>query len=164
MAGALSGFFGGIGSAVGAFFGAQGSEDLAQGDFQAAKLYADAADIAKQNVQIAKESTIIQEAQLQRQITKTIGAEQAAIAGNNLQGGSAGDLIRSSMQQGALARAVLSQQGFLEQQQFKQQALGLEAQEAAAVAAGNAALQSAAAQRWGGIFSLIGGVVGLFGL
>jgi ATP/maltotriose-dependent transcriptional regulator MalT len=164
MAGGIGGVIGGIGGYFGAQAGAAGSEAAAQGDFLAAKYYADAADIAMTNKQLSEQSTKLQEAQLQRKIFKATGTQQTQVAGANLQGGSAGDLMRESIQQGALAKGVLSQQGKITSNSYQQEADALHASEASMVGAGNAALASAESQRVGGFMSLLSGGVSLLGM
>lgn len=156
---------GGVLGGIGGFFSGQenaaGLDAQAQGDFQAAKYFADAADISRSNEDIVKSSFAIQEAQLGRKIFQTEGTQTATTSGNNLEGGSAGDLMRQSMQQGALAKGVLAQQGQIEVRSYEQQALGLQAQEASAIGAGNAALHASEAAASGGFMSLLKGGLSL---
>jgi hypothetical protein len=145
-----------IGGAVGAFFGADGSEDAAHSYFKAGVSYLNAKDLALQNKQISEESTAIKEFQTERKVNMGIGAQEAQLAGNGVTGGSAGDLLRMSMQQGGLARAVVGQQGAIDSNAFQQQADAYQASSDSAVASGNAALHAAAAQNAGGIMGIIG--------
>ncbi len=72
--------------------------------------------------------------------------------------------MRSSMQQGGLAKAVLSQQGAITEKSYEQQSLGLQAQEASAIGAGNAALHASEAAATGGFMSLLSGGLSLAGM
>jgi hypothetical protein len=163
----IGGAFGLFGSAVQGLFGSQASKQVAQGEFQAAGFYQQAANIATHNIGLEKESVDIQEAQLNRKIEQTIGTQTADIAGANLSGGSAGDLLRDSLRQGGLAKAIVSIQGSIQENAFAQQASAYGAMSASATAAGNAAETSSQGQLFGGILSGIGGILklgGLFGL
>jgi hypothetical protein len=155
---------GDIGGAFADFGSAKASEVEAQGDFTAGADYLRAEDIAKQNEQITQQSTDIQNAQVQRKVLMSNATGQAQVANNNLSGGSAGDILRMGMQQGALASAVVKTQGAINKNAFAEQAAGLQAQSDSAVAAGNAALASAEAKNQAGVFSLIGGAVSMGGM
>lgn len=149
-------FFGAIGGAVQDFFGAAAASDTAEGDRDAASAYRKAEHIAEQNAELTGVSTQIQEAQLHRKVEQTIGAETADVAAANLAGGTAGDLMRSSLQQGALANAVVAAQGGVNRNAFEQQATAYEGMAESADAAANAADKSS----MGG---LLGGALGLLG-
>lgn len=133
-----------VGGAVSDLFGAFG-------DFQAASAYDEAAKIAGQNATLAQVSGQIQEAQTARTVTLATGTETAGTAGAGFtNSGSAGDLMRSSLEQGALQKALVTNQaaittqGYLEQQQ-----------------ADKGQAQAQQVKGAGGIF---GGVLSLFGL
>ena len=160
----ISGVAGGIGGAISDFFGSEGSEAAAKGDFAAAKYYADAADIAMSNKGIAEQSTAIQEAQADRAIMQATGKQQAQVAGANLSGGTAGDLLRMSTQQGALSKAVISEQGAITANSYEQEAAGLHAQEESMIGAGNAALKASEAGAMGGWMKLLGAGISLVGM
>jgi hypothetical protein len=164
MADGLGSIFGLFGSAAQGIFGSQASQALAQGEFQAAGFYQQGAQIATKNIGLEKESVDIQEAQLNRKVEQTIGTQTADIGAANLSGGSAGDLMRDSLHQGALAKAVVSVQGSIQENAFAQQAAAYSAMSASATAAGNAANKSAQGQLFGGILSGVGGLLGLGGL
>jgi hypothetical protein len=123
-------FMGDVGSAVDGIFGAIGSAKAAQSYTQAAK-------IALQNEQLAKESTQIQQVQAQRQIFQTIGGQASDVAGAgfSMKGGNAGDLLRSSASQGALQRQLIGVQGLITANSYEQQANAYSAQAAASKAA-----------------------------
>lgn len=164
MAGGIGGIFSGIGGFLAGQQNAAGLEAQAEGDFQAAKYYADAADVAEENKAISKNSFEIQQAQLGRKITMAEGTQATQVAGGNLEGGSAGDLMRMSIQQGGLAKGVLSMQGKIEEQSWEMKALGLKGQEASAIGAGNAALHASEAAATGGFMSLLSGGISLAGM
>jgi hypothetical protein len=95
----------------------------AQGDLAEAGNYDLASTLATANEQFTAQSTRVQEVQTQRQITQTIGGQQASVAGAGFtSGGSAGDLMRDSASQGALAKGVLAQQGAITEAGFTEQA------------------------------------------
>src|SRR5205823_4486792 len=86
----------------------------ARGDLAEASNYDLAAGLARQNEAYTQQSTRIQQAQLDRQVTQAIGGQQASVAGAGFaSSGSALDIMRDSASQGALARGVLAQQGVI---------------------------------------------------
>jgi hypothetical protein len=134
-----------IGSAVSDLFGAQGST-------AAANSYSQASAIAGQNVQLEKQATAIKETQEARQIYQTIGGQQAAVGGAGFAAsGSALDLLRSSMSQGALTKAMIQEQGGITENAYAEQQ-GLYAGLA------GAAKSSATGQTVSGITSAVGGL------
>lgn len=135
MGDAFSGDIGGgiskAGGAVADLFAAEGKRSEAKNDLLAAGL-------ADKNAQFTELSTSIKNMQAERQIYQTIGEQTAGIAGAGFtQGGSAGDLLRSSVSQGSLTHAVISQQGLINEEAYKEQA---ESYRNMADAANNAAL------------------------
>lgn len=95
----------------------------AQGDLAEAGNYDLASGLATANEQYTAQSTRIQQAQLARQETQTIGGQQASVAGAGFaNSGSAYDLMRDSANQGALARGVLGQQGAITEAGYDEQA------------------------------------------
>lgn len=139
---------GDFGGAVSDLFGAYGSE-------QAAQAYEKEAKIATQNAEISQTSTNIQEAQQIRAVTQAIGSEEASTsAAGFTMGGNASDLLRQSIQQGALSKSLIEQQGAIT-------TLGYEAQ--AQAAQGKAAASKA--QAGGGLFGgLLQGAIGIASL
>lgn len=102
--GSISGVTSGIGGAVSDLF-------AAQGDQAEAEQYTLASQYASQEAQFTKAGEDITKAQAQRQILQAVGTEKAGYAGSGLTlGGSAGDVLRSSAQQGALTKAVIGTQ------------------------------------------------------
>jgi hypothetical protein len=144
LGGAVSGIFSGIGAedqaalqaeglqitAQGTLITAQGTQInaealgiKAQGDLAEASNYDLAASLASANAAYTAQSTRIQTSQLARQVQGTIGAQQAEVAASGFSaGGSAGDLLRDSAAQGALARGVMQQQGLITEAGYNEQA------------------------------------------
>lgn len=165
MAGSIGGAIGMFGGAVGDLFTAQADRAIAKGDWDAAQQYNYAGTIAEANKQLTELSTQIQETQLQRKIDKTIGAEQSAVGGANLgPGGTAGDLLRESMQQGSLAKQLVSTQGAINENAFESQAAAYRAMRASSQAASNAADKAAQGAEIGAAFKFGSGIMGLFGI
>jgi hypothetical protein len=105
MPGLSASGFSSLGGAVSDIFGAVGQAKSAKG-------YGQAAGYARQNAQIAQESTDIQELQAQRKIYKVEGGQRADIAGAGLaSAGSALDLMRDTAAQGSLTKQVIANQG-----------------------------------------------------
>lgn len=127
--GAVSDLFGGIGAiqqsdlkAQGLNLNAQGLRLKAQGDLAEASNYDLAGDLAGENEQFAKTSTAIQQMQQLRSNEAQVGEQKADIgASGGTSGGSALDILRDSASQGALAKAVLGQQGLITQAGYKEQ-------------------------------------------
>jgi hypothetical protein len=153
-----------FGTGVSDLFSAEGDKALAAGDFAAAQSYTRASSIAEENKGLSELSTEIQQAQLNRKITMTEGAQVAATGAANLEGGSAGDLMRMSIQQGALAKTLVATQGHINANAYEEQATAYQAMSASATAAGNAAEQAAKGATFGAAFSFLGGAVGLLAL
>lgn len=139
----------GIGGAVGDLFGAIGDE-------QAAAAYGKEAQIAGQNEALATTSAAIQEAQQARAVTQAIGSEQATTANAGFtMGGNASDLLRQSIQQGALAKSLITQQGTITALGFEEQRQAALGKEAASRTAGTGGFLS-------GIFKAATGITSLF--
>ena len=122
--------FGQLGGAVGSIFGAIG-------DFQEARGYQKAAGYAELNAKETEAMTKLQVQQAGRQIYQTIGGQVSDVAGAGLaEGGSAVDLLRSSMEQGALQKQLIETQGSINARGFEEQASAYNAQADAANMAG----------------------------
>jgi hypothetical protein len=94
----------------------------AAGDIAESNNYDIAANLAGANEAFTAQSTRVQEAQQARQVTQAIGGQAAGEAAAGFSsGGSAGDLLRSSASQGALARGVLAQQGVITEAGYTEQ-------------------------------------------
>jgi hypothetical protein len=95
----------------------------ASGNLAEASSYDQASALATANEQYTEQSTRVQEAQQARQVTQTIGGQQASVAGAGFaSSGSALDIMRDSASQGALARGVLGQQGAITEAGYTEQA------------------------------------------
>lgn len=69
-----------------------------------------------------KEQTALEETLAGRQIYQAQSTAQAGIAGNGFQlGGSAGDILRSNAQQGALTKGAIALQGAAQEQAYLEQ-------------------------------------------
>ncbi len=102
----------GVGDVVSAVGGAVGSLFKAQGNAAEAASYTGAAQLETQNAQLTAASTRIQETQIARQVSQSLGTTQADVAGAGFtESGSALDILRSSAQQGALAASLVNIQG-----------------------------------------------------
>lgn len=144
FAGVSGSTFSDIGGGVSDLFAASADRFRAKGARIEGEQYAKAAGLADLNATYTKESTDIKEFQTQRSIFQTIGKQQADVAASGFAtSGSALDLLRDSATQGALAKAVLGQQGLIEEAGYEEQAqsyrLMQEAANQAATAADHAA-------------------------
>lgn len=139
----------GLGGAVSELFGAVGDE-------QAAAAYTKEAQIAGENANIAQTSANIQTAQEARAVTQAIGSEEATTAsGGFTMGGNASDLLRQSLQQGALATSLVKQQGAIN-------VLGYQEQEQAAQGKAAASKTAGTGGFLGGALKIGGAIAGLF--
>ena len=130
--GAAGDLFGGIASGIGSFAEAKG--------------YKKAAKYAAQNAILAREAGDIKLAQTERQIFKVIGAQKAGYAAAGLTGGgSAQAILRDSLSQGALEKAIVNQQAQIDVNSYLSQSEQFKAMAKASKAAG--------------IGSIIGGVL-----
>jgi hypothetical protein len=133
--GAVSDLFAGFGAQTQANLKAQGLQIQAQGDIAEGQNYDLAATLAGQNAQFTEASTAIKEAQISRQVTQTIGGQQAEVSGAGFgSSGSALDLMRDSASQGALTKAVAGQQGLIQTASYQEQQQSYETMSAAAKA------------------------------
>lgn len=144
------GALGDFGSAVSDIFGAIGDE-------QSAAAYTKEAQIAGENANISQTSAAIQEAQETRAVTQAVGTEEATTSGAGFtMGGNASDLLRQSLQQGALAKSLITQQGEIT-------TLGYQEQQQAAQAKAAASKAAAGGGFLGGLLNFGVGVATLFG-
>lgn len=154
----MSGFgfnAGGIGSAFGDLGGAVSDLFASEGSRAEASAYGKAETLANQDAVMALESSKIQQYQHTRQANIAMGQEQAAAAGNNLAGGSAADLLRSSAQQASLGTALLGLQGQIQAQGFREQAQALQGEQEAAKKAASGGI-------FGSILKGVGAIASLF--
>lgn len=132
------------GAAASDLFAGFGDQAKAQGDFSEATDYTEAAALATQNEKFTETSTAIKEAQQSRELTMSLGGQQADVAGAGFaSSGSALDMMRDSASQGALTHAVLGQQGLITEAGYTEQASTDTNMATAATAAGNAENQAA---------------------
>ncbi len=121
-----AGFSAGVGSIFGAI-----------GDFAEAGDYSKAASLANQNAALALESGRIQQAQEARKVFQVTGQEAAATGASGFaSGGSALDVLRSTVQQGGLQHQIIGLQAGIQAGSFQQQAAAYQGQAKAAKAAG----------------------------
>lgn len=160
----FSGGIGAVSSLVGGFFGQKADEAQAKGLEAAAGAYRTGAEIAGQDVELEKMSTDIQEIAASRKITKTIGAQEAGVAGAGLaiRSGSALDLLRESVAQGHTTSQMLGLQGEINANQFRQQEATLLGEAAQADAAAAAAKAAGEGSMFGGILGAVGKIAGMF--
>lgn len=122
--------FGDLGGAVSSLFGAAG-------DFSEASAYSKAQSLAETSAKISAESSNIQQYMERRKLLMTTGAQQAGYGASGLkQSGSAVDVLRASMQQGALANQVIKEQGMINVNSYETAADQYGAEASAANAAG----------------------------
>jgi hypothetical protein len=92
-----------------------------------------------------------------------IGGQRADVAGAGFaESGSALDLLRSSAQQGALNRAVLGQQGLIQEAGYKEQAQSYTNMSEAATIAGNAENKAAEGADIGAAFDVAAAITSVF--
>ena len=125
---------GAAGDVIGGLFGFLG-------DSAEASAYNTAAKYAQQNAVISQEAGDIKMEQTQRAIFKTLGAQAAGYAGAGLTGsGSAQEVLRSSVSQGALEKAIVNEQTQINVTGYKAQAAQFKGMAQAAQAAGTGGL------------------------
>lgn len=169
--------FGMIGSGIGSLGAAAGDLITQQGYYNAARHYTkagnlegEAADIFGQNAGIARASGELQKSQARRQIYRSESSTEAAAGGAGLRGGgSVGDILRSSVQQGALqlgiigANSEIQVNSYLQQQKGAQVAQeGYYAESDNATTQGNAAGAKSAYDTMAGIAGIGGGLLSAF--
>ncbi len=104
-----------------------------QGDLAEGAAYGEAATLADTNAAFTAQSTAIQESQADRTLFQSLGTQRSNVAASGFgEGGSAGDILRSSASQGALNKAVLGQQGLITEAGYTQQAESYRAMQTAA--------------------------------
>lgn len=108
----------------------------AAGDKAEANAYSTAAKLAGQNAQITQTSTAISEYQAGRALYQTVGKGEAAAGANGLTGGgSAQDIMRSSVSQGALQKQIIGAQGQINSNAYEAESAQYTGMQQAAVAA-----------------------------
>jgi hypothetical protein len=105
----------------------------AQGDLAEADNYDLAAQLAGENADFARQSRIIKEFQTQRDIYQGLGTTESDVAaGGFSMSGSALDIMRMGASQGALTKAVVTQQGLITEAGYREQKTALTNMSAAA--------------------------------
>jgi hypothetical protein len=149
--GLSSSTFSNAGGAVQDLFSAKALKTKAKGSRAEAEQYDIAAAGALRNAEFVKTSTEIKTFQASRSINKTIGGQAADVAASGFAAtGSALDLLRDSASEGALYKAVLGQQGLIEEAGYKDQAKSYQLMASAARMAADAEDEAASGAKWGG--------------
>lgn len=142
-----------VGSIAGDFGGAISDLFAAQGAQASETAFKTAAQIETENARIEQASTAIKEQATARQLYRTVGAQKAGYGAANLkESGSAIDVLKSSMQEGAIQQALVGEQGQINENSYLQQA-------AADTGLANSAGSQASADKAGGILGGIAGAV-----
>ena len=158
VGGALNSF----GSAASDLMSAQAYETSAEGDITVANDYAQVVAEYGKEMNITKGSGAIQLGQQERQNEKVMGQQQAvAGAANVSSGGSAGDIMRDSMREGALAKMTIQGQTAIQLEGETVAQEGAQAQEDKAISAANTAQAQAGAAGVAGAFSMASGIFSL---
>ncbi len=138
-----------FGGAANALFGARGAT-------AAAGSYREAAGIVNQNAILAATATQIRQTQEERRQYQVFGKQRAGVGGAGFaESGTAINLLRSSHQQGALTKALISNAGAITANTYAAQAGQYNAM-------ADAAKASSTAQEIGGILQAAGGAYQIF--
>ena len=131
--------FANLGGGVSDLFASFGYQAKARGEAFEQANYLAAAKLADFNAQWTATSTAIKTMQQDRETYKSLGETTADVAGAGFaESGSALDILRDSASQGALAKAVLQEQGQITEAGYKEQAQSYQNMAAAAQVAINA--------------------------
>ena len=156
---------GDFGGAVGSIFQGIGDQQAASSYDQAAAIEGNAASIAGEGVNLVQQSAAIQTAQTQIGINTVLGQQQSDVAGAGLKGGGSNSyLLRSSVQQGALATGLVQQQAAITETGFQQQQQSLLAQQATDQGLAAQANSAGLGSFIGGALKGVAGMASLFGL
>lgn len=143
--------FSSAGTGVSDIFAGFGELEQSQGAAAEAQQYGLAAQYAGEEAQYSKMSTAIEAAQKQRELNTSLGRTASQVAGAGFSAsGSALDILRSSAQQGALAKAVTQEQGNI-------QTAGYQEQQQSYLAMQQAAQKAESGDQFAAIGSFIGG-------
>jgi hypothetical protein len=113
--------------------------------------------LAEENALLTAQATKVKLEQQQRQIFGVLGTEKAQVAGAGFAAsGSALDILRSSASQGALAKAVTTETGAIQETSYREQAAQFGAMK-------DAANTSAIGQSVAGLLQLGGAGFSIFG-
>lgn len=158
-----SGTIGNLGGAVSDLFNADSYRLRAQGKRLEAQNYDEASGFSLQNARISQVSSDLKEAQQERALTKTLGGQQADIAGAGFAAsGSALDLMRDSASQGALSLAVGNLQGLITEEGYQVQARSYTRMAEASRLAAEADENAADASVWSAGFKGAAAVASIF--
>ena len=98
-----------------------------------------------------------------RKIAQTEGTASAQEGTSNVgSGGSSGDILRSNIQQGALAKTMINTQGAIKENSDLMAEYADKGQATELQAKSNALDKQAQGAQMAGIFSILGGVAGMF--
>lgn len=158
-----TGTIGSIGGAVQDLFAADAHRSKAAGLRIEAGNYDRSAEYAEKNAAFTETSTAIKQAQLDRDIFKTIGGQEAEIAGAGFAAsGSALDIMRDSASQGALMKAVAGTQGLITEEGYDVQAKNYADMAKAAMMAAEAEDDAATGAVWSSAFKGAAAVASIF--
>ena len=158
-----SGTIGSIGGAVQDIFASDALKTKAKGLRLEGENYDRSAGFALQNEKFVETSTAIKQSQLDREIFKTLGGQQADVAGAGFAAsGSAIDLLADSASQGALMKAVGAQQGLITEEGYKVQAANFTNMSAAAKLAADADDKAAEGAQWSAGFKFAAAATSIF--
>lgn len=144
------------GGAVSSLFGARGARSSAGS-------YEEAQRIAEENARLSRVATEIRDTQLKRTIFKTLGTQQAQVAGAGFAAsGSSLDILRDSAAQGERARAINQSQGAITENSYLEQAGMFGGMADAAKASAKGQGIAGLLQAGGAAYSLYQGVGALF--
>ncbi len=152
-----------IGGAVQDLFAAEGHRAKAKGLRIEAENYGRSAEFSEQSARFTETSTEIKQAQLDRDIFKTLGGQAADVAGAGFAAsGTALDVLRDSASQGALTKAVGSLQGLITEEGYEVQAKNYTAMGEAARLAAAAEEDAATGAEWSSAFKGAAAITSIF--
>lgn len=155
--------FSDVAGGVSDLFAAEADRTKAQGDILEQQNYLQAAKFAGDEATYTGWSTNIKEAQQTREITQSLGRTTADVAGAGFaSSGSAGDILRDSAGQGALAKMVTGEQGLITEAGYQEQATSYNNMAAAAGVAASAERTAATGADITGGLKMAAGVATLF--
>jgi len=152
-----------VGGAVADLFAADAHRSKAQGLRLEAGNYGRSSAFSEQSAQFTETSTAIKQAQLDRDIFKTLGGQAADVAGAGFAAsGSALDILRESAAQGALTKAVGGLQGLITEEGYEVQAKNYAEMGKAALLAADAEDKAATGSEWAAGFKGVAAVASIF--
>jgi hypothetical protein len=154
-----------LGTGVSDLFQASADQAKAKFDIAEQQEYTLAGNLATQNKQITEQSTAIQQAQINRQNTQVLGKTQAGVAGAGFaESGSALDILRSNAGQGAITKAVASENGLVQEAGYEEQAASYNLMASAAGTAASAEETAAKGADIGAVLGFASSAFSLIGL